>query len=147
LFGKRRDAPHGNLKPSPLDDRTPSGWFDGGGQNGSADDDDTAISPWLRPRLVATPNGNTLASYYPSIAPLDGRSFKIGYQVYAGISEGWPMQRGANDSTIGRPIVMRPPLIPFRSASPMGVRNAISFVQSMPYETWMPIVPPMVSRR
>lgn len=134
-----------NLKPSPIDDRTPSGHFDQGGQNGSADDDDAAIRPFLR-RLLGRMAG-TYIPRYPNRDVLDGPHFRVGYQGYNGVSDAFPMQRSAGDSTIGEPIIMRPPIIPRRSASPLAVRNAINFVQSMPYETWEPIIPPPVSRR
>lgn len=136
----------GSLKPSPIDDRTPSGYFDNGGQNGSSDDDDIAIVPFMA-RLVGRIGGGVINSIYPSYAPLDGPHFRVGYQPYNGVARLNLMQSAESDSTIGKPTVMRPPLMPWRSASPLGVRNAINFVATMPYETWAPIIPPVVSRR
>lgn len=134
------------LKPSPVDDRTPSGWFDDGGQNNSADDDDAAIVPFM-PRLIGRMGGGILSSFYPSFMTLDGPHFRVGYQGYDGVAVRNFMQAGEADSTIGKPTVMRPPIIPRRNVTPLGVRNAINFVQSMPYETWYPIIPPPVARR
>lgn len=135
----------GWLKPTPSDDRTPTGYVDAGNQNMSADDDDIAIRPFL-PRLYGVMRG-VLNSYYPSYAPMDGPHFRVGYQAYTGVSNAWPMQRAESDSTIGKPLVMRPPVIPRRNAGPGGVLNAITWVQSQPIETWAPIIPPIVARR
>ena len=136
------------LKPSPQDDRTPTGYFDAGNQNGSSDDDDASITPFFGPRLRGKPV-TVDASIYPSYASLDGPHFRIGYQFYRGICPPLEnrMQGSASDSTIGMPLIMRPPIIPRRSVGPAAVRDAINFVQSMPYETWGPIVPPPVARR
>lgn len=136
------------LKPSPQDDRTPTGWFDGGNQNGSSDDDDAALRPFFGPRLRGAMRG-VINSFYPSYAPLDGAYFRVGYQFYTGICNPLAdrMQHAESDSTIGRPTIMRPPIIPRRSVGPAAVRDAINFVQSMPYESWGPIVPPPVARR
>ena len=135
------------LKPSPVDDRTPTGYFDAGNQNGSSDDDNLAIRPFL-PRLIGRARG-VISSYYPSYSVLDGAHFRIGYQPYRGIQDPAQdrMQHAESDSVIGRPTIMRPPIIPRRSMGLNGVRDAINFVQSMPYETWAPIVPPPVARR
>lgn len=136
------------FKPTPVDDRTPSGYFDAGNQNLSADDDDAAIRPFL-PRLFTHRVGGVVSSFYPSWLVLDGPHFRVGYQGYNGVqnpSQDY-MQHAESDSTIGKPFRMRPPLIPRRNATIMGVRDAINFVQSMPYETWAPIIPPPVARR
>lgn len=135
-----------NVKPSPPDDRAPGdGYFDSGWQNGSVDDDYT--HPHTGSRLIGGDNGDAIEGYYPGYAPLWGRHFRVGYFRYAGIDVNNRMQASESDTTIGKPTIMRPPIIPRRNVTPKGVRNAIIFVQSMPYETWQPIIPPLVSRR
>lgn len=136
------------FKPTPVDDRTPTGFFDAGNQNLSADDDNLSIPPAL-PRLFSRLAGGVLSSFYPSLMTLDGPHFRVGYFSYRGVQNPAQdlMQHAESDSTIGRPLRMRPPTIPRNSTNVRSVRDALIFVQSMPYETWEPIIPPPVSRR
>lgn len=145
-FGRNKANPFrtSNVNPSPSDDRAPGdGYFNAGWQNGATDDD--RYHPHSANRLIGSGAGEN--GYYPSLAPLFGQHFRVGYFRYFGIDINNRMQSGEGDTTIGKPTVMRPPIIPRRNATPAGVRNAIAFVQSMPYETWRPIIPPLVSRR
>ncbi len=143
MFGKRK---HLGMVPPP-DDRAPGdGYINAGWQNGSADDDARHHKPFLSRRYGAG-TGTDESAYRTGLQALQGAHFRIGYQGYFGVQDFAPMQSAMGDTVIGRPIVMRPPTIPRRSATPNAVRNALYFVQSMPGETWVPIVAPMVSRR
>lgn len=135
-----------NVKPSPKDDSYPGdGYFDAGWQNGGTDDDN--YHPHALDYVLGHNNGDLTLGYYPGYATLWGSYFRIGYRGYLGIDVNNRMQAAESDTTIGMPTIMRPPIIPRRSVTPSSVRNAITFVQSMPYDTWQPIIPPLVSRR
>lgn len=115
--------------------------------HGSADDDDTAIKPFL-PRLLGGFGRGTdkvPRGYIPSYAPLHGRHFRVGYQGYAGVVETSLDQQSEGDSVIGMPTRIRPPLIPRKSAGIQGIQDAMSFVMSQP-NNWG-VIQPRVTRR
>lgn len=119
--------------------KPPDDWLPHAG----SDDDGFHIRPFAR-RSYAPIVGAPVSAYVPSYATLDGPHFRIGYQGYAGVSQ-FSIGESESDRHIGG-IRMRPPLVPRRGMGIDGVRNAITFVQSMPYESW-PVVMPRVSRR
>lgn len=136
-----------NLAPAPADQRPyVQGYVNAGAITGSTNDDAAAMHQY-RGRNYGVPRVIPAIGYANGYEALQGPHFRIGYQGYIGVQSFWPMQQGEADSTIGRAIIMRPPIIPRRTVSAHAVRNAINFVQSMPYQTWRPIVPPPISRR
>ncbi len=137
------------FKPRPFDEQKPPNSLRASGTlSNSTDDDALHVRPmsrqWNRPAM-------THAGYYPSRAPLDGPRFRVGYFQYVGLPLQTPGNRTSiseseGDAVIGMPVVIRPPLIPRRSATVNGLRDAIIWVQTMPNAAW-PMYPPPVARR
>lgn len=135
------------LKPRPESEFPPPQSLGDGSLSGSADDDDVHLHHPLVRRWSRNP-APSVAGYYPSRATLDGPRFRVGYFQYIGLPPGGEdsFMGSEGDSTIGKPMVARPPLIPRRSATPAALRDAIIFVQSMPNTAW-PMYNPETVRR
>lgn len=141
----------GSLTPPPADDRAPGdGFINAGWQNGSTDNDPTHIHQYSRrPQRTGS---NTIPvpaiGYANGWETLQGPHFRVGYQSYIGVQDFAPLAMAQADAYVGPgTLIMRPPIIPRRTVQKGSVANAVLFVQSMPYQTWAPIVPPLVSRR
>lgn len=148
MFGRSKRL-NTNIKPSPPDDAPPGdGYFNAGWQNGSLDDDSRHIHQYAGGRRMGDSVGDRVPGYIPGYATLWGDHFRVGYHGYIGVQDPYPLESAQGEVYLGPGLLkMRPPIIPRRTATPASVRNAITFVQSMPGQTWYPIIPPLVSRR
>lgn len=124
-----------NIRQYQYPEQIPGNFYAPPAQSGSVDDDAEHIHPINR--RFPNPRGIT-DSYYPEYAPLAGPRFQVGYQFYPGVNPVTPtsITEAAHDRTIGRALIMTPPVIPWRSASIRGVRNGINFSQETAYGQW-----------
>ncbi len=135
------------FKPRPFDESPPPNSLRASGRlSNSVDDDSAHVHPMVRQwNRNGAPNVPTLI---PGVSTLDGPRFRVGYFQYVGLPPGGRsfMNESEGDAVIGMPVVIRPPLIPRRAATVQGVRDAIIWVQSMPYAAWPMYNPPTVRR-
>lgn len=122
-----------------------AGYFTSPLREGS-DDDAFQTRPMYR--VADTPRAGAIEGYYPQRAPLFGSFFKIGYRWFIGVNPRTPTSftEGESDRTIGRPLRMRPPTIPVRSATIRGVRNGINDAQTTAYGRWRVPLPLSIRR-
>ena len=139
----------GWFKPRPVDEASPPNSLRSGGTlSNSVDDDNLHVHPMVRQwNRNPAPNVPTIV---PGVSTLDGPRFRVGYFQYLGLPLAYggrtSISESEGDAVIGMPVVIRPPIIPRRTASVNGIRDAIIWVQTMPNAAWPMYNPPTVRR-